>query len=348
VTALAREARPLALAEALDALRAPDATERFSPLTGQRVLVIDLGGTLPQSEAEIAAAVPALASLPAPSIAITAEELAPAAAALARGCDLNVHDRAELSPVLAGIDSAPLAAAALVQLLRAGEGVSIEAGLVLESLVYSTLQAGPEFAAWREQRGAPKLRPPPKGPAVLAAREGERLHVTLARPEKRNAFSAEMRDGLVEALRVAVCDPGIREVRLDGAGPDFCSGGDLDEFGTLPDPATAHVVRTTRSPARLLAAIAPRVVAVVHGACVGAGVELPAFAGRLVARADASFWLPELSLGLVPGAGGTVSLPRRIGRQRTAWLALSGRAIDAETALVWGLIDELREPGSGD
>jgi enoyl-CoA hydratase/carnithine racemase len=168
------------------------------------------------------------------------------------------------------------------------------------------------------------------------------LRVTLARPEKRNAFSAGMRDGLVEALRVAVADPGIREIVLDGEGPAFCSGGDLDEFGTLPDPATAHAVRTTRSAARLLAACAGRVRAEVHGACVGAGVELPAFAARVVAREDASFWLPELTLGLVPGAGGTVSLPRRIGRQRTAWLALSGRPIDARTALGWGLVDEVR------
>jgi enoyl-CoA hydratase/carnithine racemase len=346
VSALAREARPLAASEALDALRAPDATERFSPLTGERALVIDLGGAISLSDAELAAAAAALAALPAPTIALAAGELAPAEEALARCCDARVRDRAELAPVLAGIDGAPLAAAALVQLLRAGAGCSIEAGLVLESVVYSTLQAGPEFAAWRERRGAPRLRPPPKGPAVRSLREGERLHVTLARPEKRNAFSAEMRDGLVEALRVAVCDPGIREVLLDGAGPAFCSGGDLDEFGTLPDPATAHVVRTTRSPARLLAAAAPRVRAVVHGACVGAGVELPAFAGRVVAREGTRFWLPELSLGLVPGAGGTVSLPRRIGRQRTAWLALSGRAIDVETALVWGLVDELREDGS--
>jgi enoyl-CoA hydratase/carnithine racemase len=346
VTALAREARPLALAEALVALRAPDATERFSPLTGKRALVIDLGGAAAATEAELAAAAAALATLPSPTLALAAGELAPAEAALARRCDVRVRDRAELAPVLAGIDAAPLAAAALVQLLRAGEGLGVEAGLVLESLVYSTLQAGPEFAAWRARRAASKLRPPPKGPAVRAAREGDRLHVTLSRPEKRNAFSAEMRDGLVEALRVALCEPEIREVLLDGAGPAFCSGGDLDEFGTLPDPATAHLVRTTRSPARLLAATAARVRAVVHGACIGAGVELPAFAARVVAREGASFWLPELSLGLVPGAGGTVSLPRRIGRQRTAWLALSGRAIDAETALAWGLVDELREEGS--
>jgi hypothetical protein len=341
VTALAREARPLSVAEALGALLAPDATERFSPLTGARALVIDLGGATTASEAELASATAVLATLPAPTIAIAAGELAPAEAALARRCDVRVRDRGELAPVLAGIDAAPLAAATLVQLLRAGEGVSTEAGLVLESLVYSTLQAGPEFAAWRQRRGAPRVRPAPAGPAVRAARQGDRLHLTLARPGKRNAFSAEMRDDLVEALRVAACDEGIREVLLDGEGPAFCAGGDLDEFGTLPDPATAHVVRTTRSPARLLAALAPRVRAVVHGACVGAGVELPAFAARVVARADASFWLPELSLGLVPGAGGSVSLPRRIGRQRTAWLALSGRAIDAETALAWGLVDEL-------
>ena len=80
----------------------------------------------------------------------------------------------------------------------------------------------------------------------------------------------------------------------------------------------------------------------VHGACVGAGIELPAFAGRVVASRDAWFALPEVAMGLVPGAGGTVSLPRRIGAQRTAWLALTGRRIDAETALAWGLVDELR------
>ena len=62
--------------------------------------------------------------------------------------------------------------------------------------------------------------------------------------------------------------------------------------------------------------------------CLGAGVELPAFAARVVAHANTSFALPELEMGLVPGAGGTVSLPRRIGRQRTAWLALTGQRLD--------------------
>jgi enoyl-CoA hydratase/carnithine racemase len=338
----ARDVRPLALAEALLGLRAPDATERWSHLTGEPALVVDLGGAPRAGDAGWEGAGAALAALPCPTIALASGELAAEAEAFAGACDVRVATRDELAPVLAGIDAAPLAATALVQCLRAGEGASIEAGLVLESLVYATLQAGPEFAAWRAGRASPRLRPPPKGPAVRASRAGDSLRVTLSRPEKRNAFSAEMRDGLVEALRLAVADPGIREVVLDAEGPAFCSGGDLDEFGTLPDPATAHAVRTTRSAARLLAACAGRVRAEVHGACVGAGVELPAFAARVVARGDARFWLPELALGLVPGAGGTVSLPRRIGRQRTAWLALSGRPIDARTALAWGLVDEVR------
>ena len=338
----AREARPLSLAEAVDALRAPDATERWSPLSGDRALVVDLGGASRVDAAPASIACEALASLPCPSIAFGPAELSPEALAFARRCDVRGGTRAERAPVLAGIDASPLAATALVQCLRASEGLDVERGLVLESLAYSTLQSGPEFAAWRAARPPPRVRPPPKGAAVRATREDDLLRIELARPEKRNAFSAEMRDGLVEALRVAVCAPEIREILLEGLGPAFCSGGDLDEFGELPDPATAHVVRTTRSAARLLALCADRVRAEVHGACVGAGVELPAFAARVVARSDARFWLPELDLGLIPGAGGTVSLPRRIGRQRTAWLALSRRPIDAETARRWGLVDAVR------
>jgi enoyl-CoA hydratase/carnithine racemase len=83
------------------------------------------------------------------------------------------------------------------------------------------------------------------------------------------------------------------------------------------------------------------VVVGLHGACLGAGVELPAFAARVVAADDARLGLPELGLGLVPGAGGTVSLPRRVGRHRTLELLLLDGTISAAAALGWGLVDEV-------
>jgi enoyl-CoA hydratase/carnithine racemase len=246
----------------------------------------------------------------------------------------------DLGAIEATVGSAPLAATALALLLRAGPTRSVEAGLVAESAVYSTLQAGPEFAAWRARRPTVE-RAAPGTPAVRVEREGPRLDVVLDRPEVRNAVDVRLRDALCEALTLAVLDPAIEEVHLRGNGPSFCAGGDLDEFGSLPDPATAHLVRLTRSPARLLAHLAPRVTAHIHGACMGSGIELPAYAGRVVAHRDAVIGLPELGLGLVPGAGGTVSLPARIGRHRTALLALTGRPVDAATAHAWGLVDEV-------
>jgi enoyl-CoA hydratase/carnithine racemase len=155
---------------------------------------------------------------------------------------------------------------------------------------------------------------------------------------------------------VACADPTVDAVHLWGDGPSFCSGGDLAEFGSMPDPVTAHLVRTSRSPALSLAAIARRgnppgsggreLVAHVHGAAIGAGMEWAAFADRVIARDDAHFRLPEVAMGLVPGAGGTASIPRRIGRQRTLWLALTGEVLDATTARAWGLVDEVVGAGA--
>lgn len=333
----------LSVSDALERLCDPRVPEAFSPLGGAGLLLVDLAGEARgASEAELAAARAALVALPCPTLALHAGSASPAGAALAPAFDVAARDAAELAPVVAAVRRAPLASLALVQLLRRSAGLSSEEGLVSESLAYSTLQAGPEVARWLAGRAPTAQRPPDPRPAVRLRREGDRLHVTLDRPERHNAFSTELRDALCEALELALADAGLREVLLDGAGPSFSSGGDLDEFGTHPDPATAHAVRSTRSPARLLAALAPRVTAVVHGACVGAGIELPAFARRVVARPGAWFQLPEVEMGLVPGAGGTVSIPRRIGRQRAAWLALSGERIGAEAALAFGLVDEIR------
>lgn len=309
------------------------------------MLLVELGSE-PPAGVDLAGALRALAELPCPTIALQGGVPATQAKELADRFDVIVDDEAQLAPVLAGIRRSPLAALALVQLLRLGERLDLHQALVVESLVYSTLQSGPEFGSWLERRSVRPRREGGTGPVVRVSRDGERLRLTLNRPEVRNAFSSDMRDALVEALRVAACDPSVLEVRVDGAGPAFCSGGDLDEFGSLPDPATAHAVRSTRHPARALIACAERVRVRVHGACVGAGIELPAFAAEVIAREDAWFQLPEVGMGLVPGAGGTASLPRRIGRQRTAWLALSGERIDAARALAWGLVDGL-EPTQG-
>ena len=305
------------------------------------------GGSI--SSDALALAREALLRLPAPSVAVRPGSLPRAAEDLLDRFDLVVEDAEQLEVVRGRVLRNPLACMALVQLLRHGERLDVEGGLFAESLVYSTLQGGPEFSAWYASFRARPPSPPSLAPAVVVRRELDRLCLHLNRPEKRNAFSSEMRDALCEALQIALCDASIREVTLTGEGPSFCSGGDLDEFGSYPDPATAHAVRSTRSPARLLAACANRVQSQVHGACIGAGIELPAFGARLLASEDAFFQLPEVGMGLVPGAGGTVSLPPRIGRQRTAWMAFSGLPVDAPTALAWGLIDELRradpEPG---
>lgn len=130
-------------------------------------------------------------------------------------------------------------------------------------------------------------------------------------------------------------------MELTGRGRCFSVGGDLTEFGTVPDPAAGHIVRGLSVPGQFLAACADRVHAHVHGACIGSGVEFPAFAGRVTADAGAHFQLPEVGLGLNPGAGGCVGIARRIGRQRLAWLALTGKRIRAQRALEWGLVDEI-------
>ena len=253
-----------------------------------------------------------------------------------------IADPDELAMITEHVGVAPLAAVTLVSLIRQSPTGTIEQGMINESVSYSMLQSGPEFGLWRSNR-ARRDRAAASAPSVLVKRDGPTLRIALNRPEVHNALDRTMRDGLVEALTTAIVDDTIERIELRGNGPSFCSGGDLDTFGTFPDPATAHAVRLTRSPARLMARLADRIEVHVHGTCLGAGIELPAFAGHVVAHPDTTFGLPEIGLGLIPGAGGTVSLPRRIGRHRTALLALTMRRIDALTARQWGLIDAITD-----
>jgi hypothetical protein len=257
--------------------------------------------------------------------------------------EIQVPDVAGAVSRLADAVSAnPLAASTLCGLLRATENCAVSDGLVAESLAYSMLLAGPEFGRWRASRAVRPI-PKPSAPAVLVTRNGGLLRITLNRPERRNAFGIAIRDGLVDAFDMALLDDSVEALHLDGAGPAFSSGGDLDEFGSAPDVVTAHLVRLDRSIARRVDAVRHKVTAHLHGACFGAGIAVPSFAAHLVARADTVIALPEVSMGLVPGAGGTVGLPRRIGRWRTAYLALTGTRLDARTAAEWGLLDEVHE-----
>jgi hypothetical protein len=329
-----------------DLLADPAAAEGLSAAAGTPLVIVEVGD---------AAAGRALAGLdvtlvPAVVLVVARDPLCLPASAFGAADVILTEDVAAGAPfvgpadgvvaavdqISARVDENPVAAAALAMLLRSTAGLPAPAALVAESATYSALQEGAEFRRWRSAR---PVRPAEPGTdRVLVEQAGGELRITLARPGRRNAVDRQMRDALAGALARAAADPALRVV-LRGAGPDFCAGGDLDEFGSRPDPATAHLVRLTRSPARLMHLLAGRTTAHLHGSCLGAGIELPAFAGRVTAAGNSRLGLPELRLGLVPGAGGTVSLPRRIGRWRTAFLALSGHLLGAEEALRWGLVD---------
>ncbi|HEX7034496.1 MAG TPA: enoyl-CoA hydratase/isomerase family protein [Pseudomonadales bacterium] len=298
------------------------------------LLAVRLDGAADLTDADRARLGRWLGELPVPVIGIGD------AGPLHDAVDVVVATTDELERLVGRIRENPRAAAVLVQVLRSTARATIMDGLVLESLAYGALQASGEFQRWLEKRGAASPAEPDR-PVLRMERRGERLDITLDSPRNRNALSAALRDALTEAFTLVAMDDGIREVHVRGNGPCFSAGGDLTEFGTSRDPAAAHRVRMRRMPARYLAAAADRYHFHLHGACIGAGIELPAFAGRITATADAFFQLPEVAMGLIPGAGGCVSIPRRIGRQRTAWLALSNERIDAAKALEWGLIDAI-------
>lgn len=236
----------------------------------------------------------------------------------------------------------PLAATIAAQVLRLAAKLTIADALTVESFAYSALLGGAEFARWRTTAkigGAVASPPDP----VMIERTGDRVALTLNDPAGRNAMTAAMRDALFEALANAIDDPSRPAVVLRGIGKCFSTGGALPEFGTARDLAGAHAVRTLHNCARALDALGSRATVRLHGACVGSGIEIAAAAHRRLAASDAWFQLPELSMGLIPGAGGTATVARAIGRHRTLWMLLSGNRIGAAQALDWGLIHAIED-----
>ena len=267
----------------------------------------------------------ALATLPVVSVAVGAG---------GDSWDLALDDPGS---VLDGMRANPQASVIAAQTLRLGARLDLSDGLLVESLAYAALQAGSEHSRWLSSRGR-RTRRDLDQPRIDVSDDGASVTVTLNRPRLLNLFDAAMRDQLVDVLKTLAAGADDRPVVITGAG-HFCAGGDPAEFGTVSDPATAHLIRSRANAAPWLATIADRATALIDGACVGAGIELAAFCATVSATERARFRLPELSMGLIPGAGGTVSIPARIGRQRTlAWL-LTNAEIDAVIALEWGLVD---------
>ena len=254
---------------------------------------------------------------------------------------------ATLASLTANCQAFPITAAITADVFRAVDtDCDVRRALVTESLAYSVLQSGPEFARWLDERGPRSSRDEPAEP-VMYSRDDTTLTIVFNRPHRHNAFNDAMRVRLLEALTIASLDHSISAVELSGNGKSFCSGGDLAEFGEFDNPASSHLARTRHSPALALDGLRQRLGAgcraVVHGNVLGSGLEMAAFCGHIVSHSDARFALPELSVGLIPGAGGTFSVPRLSGRWRSAYLVLTGAVLDAETALQWGLVDEVRD-----
>ena len=313
--------------QAQKALASPDIDRMVGVAVGRPVVAVELGD---HDGAEIAAR---LAQLPVVSIGV--------GAAADDAWDLRSEDP---DPLISGALASPMAAVTAAQVLRNTAARAIEEALLVESLAYATLQSGAEFATWQASQGR-RVRND-DGPRVRIEEHPDQIDVILDRPRLRNMIDARMRDELIDAFS-ALALGAPTPTRLMGAGPAFCAGGDLAEFGTVSDPLTAHMLRSTANIAQHLHRISERVTALVHGPCVGAGVELMAFCRRVVAHRDACFRLPETRMGLMPGVGGTFSIPARIGRHRTlAWL-LQDTTINAATALEWGLVDSIQEPDDG-
>lgn len=177
---------------------------------------------------------------------------------------------------------------------------------------------------------------------VQYQRVGHSAHVTLNRPRALNAFSVQMRDDLFEVLSAIRLDDEVRVLVLNGAGRRaFCVGADLSEFLTAPSALAARHIRAMRDLWGLLRAMPQPIICALHGYVLGSGVELAMFCDIRIAARDAIFGLPEAHLGILPGAGGTQTVPRAIGLSRSLAMMLANRRMNAEEALRCGMLNHV-------
>jgi len=166
--------------------------------------------------------------------------------------------------------------------------------------------------------------------------------LTLNRPDVLNAMNMAVRDELWSALLAVRDDPEVRVVLFRGAGERaFSAGADISEFGTAPSYAEARRARQDRDVWGLMLSVMKPMVAAIHGYAYGAGCELSLLCDIRIASEDAMFALPEVTLGYIPSAGGTQTLPRSIAPGIAREMVLSGEPIDARRALAIGLVSRV-------
>jgi len=168
------------------------------------------------------------------------------------------------------------------------------------------------------------------------------MRLTLNRPDKLNAFNAELGAALIDALDSAAAESVVRAVLLTGAGRAFCAGqdlGDRDPRKMEGPPDLGRTLESVYNPiVRRIRALEKPIVCAVNGVAAGAGANLAFACDLVLAARSAKFIQAFAKIGLVPDSGGTWLLPRLVGEARAKALALTAEPIDAQTAASWGLI----------
>ncbi len=165
------------------------------------------------------------------------------------------------------------------------------------------------------------------------------LSITLHRPERLNALSAELLQELKACLLTAKIETQVKGLLITGAGEKaFCAGADIKQLATLNAQAGVAFALEGQAVFSLLENIGKPSIAAIHGYAFGGGCELAMAASLRIASDKAQFGQPEIKLGVIPGYGGTQRLSRLVGKGRALDLCLSGRTLNAQDALSWGLI----------
>jgi enoyl-CoA hydratase len=170
------------------------------------------------------------------------------------------------------------------------------------------------------------------------------LILTLNRPEKLNALSSDVLAALHELFLSAKNNPKVKALMITGTGKAFCAGADISRLAECTAQTGYEFARYGQEVFRLLETMGKPSLAAINGYAFGGGCELAISATLRIASNKATFGQPEVKLGVIPGYGGTQRLARLVGKGRALDLCLTGRFIDASTALNWGLVSEVVDP----